>query len=92
LFFCFAKRKVPKRKGDPACAPYAALRVPKVQHPKTGKKELALFGPMGQTVLKQLFCFIRFWVLHFGAKEGRGTNTGLTCRCAARPSPSYSGE
>jgi hypothetical protein len=55
--------------------PYAALRVPKVQHPKTGKKELALFGPMGQTELKQLFCFIRFWVLHFGAKEGWGAGT-----------------
>jgi hypothetical protein len=43
-----------------------------VQHPKTGKKELALFGPVGQTVLKQLFCFIRFSAPHFGAKEGWG--------------------
>jgi hypothetical protein len=42
---------------------------------KTGKKELALFGPMGQTVLGQLFCLIRFWVLHFGAKEGWGAGT-----------------
>jgi hypothetical protein len=72
LFFCVAKRKVPKRKGDPACAPYAALRVPKVRGRKTGKKELALFGPVAQTVLKQLFCFIRFSAPHFGAKEGLG--------------------
>jgi hypothetical protein len=82
LFFCFAKRKVPKRKGDPACAPPAA--VPKVQHPKTGKKELALFGAVRQTVLKQLFCFIRFWMLHFGAKEGWGERIPGQ-RAAARP-------
>jgi hypothetical protein len=30
---------------------------------------------MGQTVLKQLFCFIRFSAPHFGAKEGWGAGT-----------------
>jgi hypothetical protein len=82
LFFCFAKRKVPKRKGDPACAPPAA--VPKVQGRKTGKKELALFGPVAQTVLGQLFCFIRFSAPHFGAKEGLGKGIPDQ-RAAARP-------
>jgi hypothetical protein len=50
----------------------------------SGKKELALFGAVRQTVLKQLFCFIRSKPSNFSAKEGLGDREPGP-RAAARP-------
>jgi hypothetical protein len=48
------------------------------------KKNSPFLGLKAQTVLKQLFCFIRFSAPHFGAKEGLGRGVPGP-RAAARP-------
>jgi hypothetical protein len=45
---------------------------PKCGAEKRAKKNSPFLGLKAQTVLKQLFCFIRFSAPHFGAKEGWG--------------------
>jgi hypothetical protein len=46
--------------------------VPEIFKAGAGKKELALFGALRQTELKQLFFFIRSSFKNFSAKEGGG--------------------
>jgi hypothetical protein len=82
LFFCVAKRKVPKRKGDPAFAPPAA--VPKISHSAAGKKELAFFGPEGPNGARTTFLLYPLQSGKFLRKRRAGEREPGP-RAAARP-------